>query len=190
MFLDQFQLPKDATRIWDLIVPIVSGESETHVYITDEISEPSNYAELCHLLRAAPKGHTFHLHINTPGGVLDSAFMIADALKNTSAHTIAHLTGTVASAGTIIALSCDQINPAKFVSFMIHNYSSSTGYAKGHELKARTEFTDKELNKAFKVFYSGFLTDTEIAEVIDGRDMWLSTEDVETRWASKQAVKA
>ncbi len=180
-----FELPKEVTRIWDLVVPIIQNESETYAYITDGIGDPSDYNELCYLLKAAPKGHTFHLHINTPGGVLDSAFMLVDALKSTSAHTVAHLTGTVASAGTIIALSCDELIVAEHTSFLIHNYSSSSGYEKAHELKARTEFTNRELNKAFKVFYSGFLTDTEIAEVIDGRDMWLSAEDVLARWSNK-----
>lgn len=189
MFIDQFRLPKDATRIWDLIVPIVQADSETHVYLTDEISEPADYAELCHLLRAAPKGHTFHLHINTPGGMLDSAFMIVDALKSTNAHTVAHLTGTVASAGTIISLSCNEIKPARHLAFMIHNYSGGLS-GKGHEMKSRQQFTDASLEEAFNEFYLGFLTPAEMKEVIDGKDMWMGTSEVLTRWNNKLAAKA
>lgn len=189
MFIDQFQLPKDATRVWDLIVPIVVNDSETHVYITDEISSPSDYAELCHMLRAAPKGHTFHLHINTPGGILDSAFMIVDAIKNTPAHVVAHLTGTVASAGTIISLACNELHIANHTAYMIHNYSSGT-FGKGHELKSRQKFTDDSLEEAFKELYLGFLTKEEMQEVIDGKDLWMGAEEVRGRWANKLASKA
>ena len=184
-----FELPKEVTRIWDLVVPIIQSESETHAYITDGIGDPSDYNELCYLLKVAPKGHTFHLHINTPGGVLDSAFMLVDALKSTSAHTVAHLTGTVASAGTIIALSCEDIKVSNHISFMIHNYSGSIG-GKGHEMKSRQKFTDESIENAFKEFYSGFLTDEEMQEVIDGRDMWMGTSEVLTRWNNKLAAKA
>ena len=181
---DMFQLPKDVTRVWDLPVPIVPGESETHVYITDQIGEPADYNELCHLLKSATRGHKFHIHINTPGGILDSAFMIVDALNNTTAHTIAHLTGTVASAGTIIALSCNELVVSNHIAFMIHNYSGAIG-GKGHEMKSRQKFTDESIENAFKEFYTGFLTPEEMQEVIDGRDMWMGTTEVQERWANK-----
>ena len=180
-----FELPKEVTRIWDLVVPYVKSTNQLDVYINTNIDEPSCYSEICYILSTLTEEETVNFHINTPGGILDSAFQLVDAIKGCRATTVAKLTGTVASAGTIIALSCDKLIVAEHTSFMIHNYSSSFGQAKGHELKARTEFTDKELNKAFKVFYSGFLTDTEIAEVIDGRDMWLSAEDVLARWSNK-----
>ena len=54
-----------------------------------------------------------------------------------------------------------------------------------HELKARQEHTDRELNAAFTEFYSGFLTETEMKEVIEGRDIWMGADEVITRWGYK-----
>ena len=172
------------TRVWDYLVPIIQDRMHSDVYITDGIDEPSCYNELCQILRNASKGETVNLYLNTPGGIIDSAFMIVDAIKSSKAKVTAYLSGTVASAGTIIALSCDNLVVADHTAFMIHNYSGSVG-GKGHEMKARQEFIDRSLNAAFKSFYTGFLTDKEMTEVIDGRDMWMGKDEIIERWSYK-----
>jgi hypothetical protein len=53
---------------------------------------------------------------------------------------------------------------------------------KGHEMKARQKFTDDHLNKAFKSFYKGFLTEDEMDRVVDGTDLWMDTKEVSSRW--------
>lgn len=174
-----------STSPWDQAVPIISSKHHTDVYLTEGIEEPSYYNELCHVLRTADEGDTVTLHINTPGGMVDSAFMIIDAIKASKAKVTGALSGTVASAGTMIALACDEINAADHLSFMIHNYSAGM-MGKGHEMKARQEFMDKSLNEAFKDFYRGFLSDKEMKEVIDGKDIWIGKDEVLTRWGRRQ----
>ena len=180
----EFDLPKDATRIWDLYVPYVKSDNQLDVYLQTGIDDPSYYSELCYILSTLDDKHIVNFHINTPGGVLDSAFQLVDAIKSCKATTVARLTGTVASAGTIIALACDQLVIADHTSFMIHNYSAGA-YGKGNELKARQEHIDKSTNDAFKEFYSGFLTDKEVEEVINGKDIWLTADEVRMRWQRK-----
>ena len=179
-----FELPKEVTRIWDLYVPYVKSTDQLDVYLNTGIDEPSYYSEICYILSTLTEDETVYFHINTPGGILDSAFQLVDAIKGCRATTIAKLTGTVASAGTIIALSCDKLIVAEHTSFMIHNYSAGA-YGKGNELKARQEHIDKSTNHAFKEFYSGFLTDKEVKEVINGKDIWLTADEVRMRWQRK-----
>ena len=179
-----FELPKEVTRIWDLYVPYVKSTNQLDVYLNTGIDEPSYYSEICYILSTLTEDETVYFHINTPGGILDSAFQLVDAIKGCRAITIAKLTGTVASAGTIIALSCDKLIVAEHTSFMIHNYSAGA-YGKGNELKARQEHIDKSTNDAFKEFYSGFLTDKEVKEVINGKDIWLTADEVRMRWQRK-----
>ena len=171
-------------RVWDLEVPIIQNRTHTDAYILDGIDEPALYNELCHLLRVAERGDTFTLHLNTPGGMIDSAFMIVDAIKASKAKVTAYLTGTVASAGTLITMACDAIVVGDHTAFMIHNYSAGA-HGKGHEMKARQEFIDKSLNDAFTSFYTGFLTNQEMKDVIDGKDMWMGKDEVLTRWSYK-----
>lgn len=182
-----FELPKDVTRIWELPVPYISTENETHAYITEEIGAPSEYDELCYLLRSAPKGHTFHLHINTPGGVIDSALAITAAIKASQAHIIGHLAGTVASAGTMISMACNELIIEPHLSFLIHNYSGGI-HGKGGELKARQAHDEQVLKDVFEDFYTNFLTPEEIAEVIEDKDMWMGTAEVQRRWNNKHAI--
>ncbi len=120
-----FELPKDITRIWDLQVPIIKDEENKiiSVYLRDTVDEPCVYNELSYVLDAAEEGDTVNLYLNTPGGVVDTAFMIADDIKRSKARVVAQLSGTVASAGTLITMACDDIAIAPFTSFMIHNYS-------------------------------------------------------------------
>ncbi|MEH6626612.1 MAG: Clp protease ClpP [Motiliproteus sp.] len=178
-----FELPKNPTRIWDLDVPIVVDKANNLItaYITGSITEPSEYNELCYLLHNADEDTTVVLHINTPGGIIDSAFMIADAINKSKAKIIGNLSGTVASAGTLIAMACDALEVASHLTFMIHNYSGGMA-GKGHEMKARQQFTDDHLNEAFKSFYKGFLTEDEMDRVVDGTDLWMDTKEVSYRW--------
>ena len=59
---------------------------------------------------------------------------------------------------------------------------------KGGELKARQAHDEKVLTDVFKDFYTGFLTDKEIKEVIADKDMWMGTEEVLSRWERRKAI--
>ena len=134
-------LPQKHT-IWDDYVPIIQEGRHMDVYLHDQIESPSEYNKLCHILRHAYTGDTITLHINNGGGYLDGAFSIIAALKDTKAVVTAYLTGTVASASTIIALKCDKIIAADYLQFMIHNYSSNGGgNSTGHALSAMLAYT-------------------------------------------------
>lgn len=188
MNLPIFDLNTKVTRIWDLDVPVLVDEDKKIIdaYLTNAIEEPYIYNELCYLLRSTDADYTVNLHINCPGGIIDSAFMIAQAIKESKATVVANLSGTVASAGTLLALTCDELKLTPHLSFMIHNYSGGMA-GKGHEMKARQKFTDDHLNAAFMHFYSGFLSEEEMEKVIEGTDLWMNTEEVAKRWKSRVA---
>lgn len=173
--------------VWDRPVPITydSALGLYNCYVTGDIVDPYAYNEVCYVLEQAAEGETVYLHINTYGGHIDSAFKILSSIKRSKAKVIARCTGTVASAGTIIALSCHDMEVEDFTSFMIHNYSTGT-QGKGHEIVDYINFTDKDLKKTFTQIYQGFLTTREINEIIKGKDMWLSAEDTRKRWYKKQ----
>ena len=168
-------------NVFNDYVPIVEKGNHYDVYLTNTISYPEYYTELVDMLGNLEDYHTVTLHINNGGGSVDSAFMIIDAIEQSDAMITAKLSGTVASAATIIALACDKLIITNYLSFMIHNYSTGM-QGKGHELKAYQNFTDRELNRAFKKIYEGFLTEEEMNKVIDGTDIWLNEDEVQDRW--------
>lgn len=170
----------EKNSVFDNYVPIITTKNITTIYLTDVIESPSLYNETCYRLDNATSIDEFYIYINTPGGILDAAIMLVNSIKNTKALTIAKLSGTVASAGTIIALACKNLEIADHTAFMVHNYSGGL-YGKGHELKAHQEFVDANLNKSFSSFYDGFLTPSEIKKVIDGKDYWMNKDEVLAR---------
>lgn len=174
-------------NVWHEYVPIITNKNITTVYLTDVIEAPAVYNELCYKLDTASEAEKFYIYINTPGGVLDAAVMLVNSIKNTKAATIAKLSGTVASAGTIITLACQEVEIAPHTAFMVHNYSGGL-VGKGHELKAHQEFVDSNLNRSFVDFYGGFLTPSEIRQVIDGKDLWMGTEEVQRRLLKRSEI--
>ena len=187
---DLFKVEKHT--VWDNPVPIVDN-SETKsmdIYLTDEIGVPFNYNELTYCIKNAPADYDIRMHISTPGGVIDGALFIIDAINLSKAKVTGYLTGTVASAGTIIALACHELVVANHLSFMIHNYSATGISGKGHEIKAYQNFTNANIEKTFRTFYKGFLTDKEMNSVIDGQDIWMNEDEVARRWAIKLEGKS
>ena len=172
--------------VWDNYTPIVTNGRHTDVYLTDNIETPSEYNELCHKLNSAFKWDTITLHINNGGGYVDSGFMITDAIKGSKAIVTAKLSGTVASVSTIIALSCDNIEAADYIQFMVHNYSGGA-QGKGHEMKAQMDFTDAQLNIAFAEVYGGFLTPHEMELVIAGKDIWMGKGELLDRYKARKS---
>ena len=180
-------LNPSSNDVWSNYVPIISDKNHTTAYLTNTIEEPSEYNELCFRLKSASPAEIFTLVINTPGGILDSALMLVDAIKTSKAKIIAQISGTVASAGTIITLACDDVEVAPHTAFMIHNYSGGL-VGKGHELKAHQEFVDANLNNSFTDLYKGFLTPSEIKKVIDGKDYWMNRDEVLERLSARSTT--
>lgn len=180
-------LNPSSNDVWSNYVPIISDKNHTTAYLTNTIEEPSEYNELCFKLKSASPAEIFTLVINTPGGILDSALMLVDAIKTSKAKVIAQISGTVASAGTIITLACDDVEVAPHTAFMIHNYSGGL-VGKGHELKAHQEFVDANLNNSFTDLYKGFLTPSEIKKVIDGKDYWMNRDEILERLSARSTT--
>ena len=176
---------KESHRVWDEHIPIVKNGREIDAYITVTISDPIEYNELCHILRSASSKEVIRLHINTPGGSLDSATMIIDAINQSDAYIIGVLSGTVASAGTMIAMVCDELECSSYLEFMIHCFSGGTA-GKGNEMKSHSSFINKHMPMVFKKIYAGFLTEAEIDDVIEGKDIWLNGDEVLERFESNK----
>jgi ATP-dependent protease ClpP protease subunit len=165
--------------LFDKTVPIVKHGNTYHCFITSDIESPAEYSELCYMLNVVSAKEKVTLHINTGGG------QIIAAIKRTKAEVTARIAGTVASAGTIIALKCPKLEVEDYTHFMVHNYSTGT-QGKGHEVIDYINFNDRDLKNTFREIYKGFLTEEEIADVLRGKDMWLTADDVRVRWTAKQ----
>lgn len=187
MYIEMPLMKNEYQKVWDTPCPIVKvNEKYYRVYLLDEISSPIDYGELIEVLQDLDSDCVVEFHINTPGGVLDTAIMIMDAVKTTKAKTVGKLSGTVASAGTMIALSLDELVLAPYTSFMIHMYSGAV-QGKGNEIKAQQAHIEKVVSNLYKEVYKGFLTPSEIKRVISDIDIWLDTDAVIKRLEKRKS---
>ena len=178
--------PAKAT-VWDNYVPIITEGRSTVVYLTDGIDIPAAYNELVHKLGNAYEGDEFTFIINNGGGAVSSAFMLVNAMNNSNATMHGKLSGTVASAATIITMACDTIEVAPYTEFMIHNYFHGT-QGTGNKVKEYVNFTDKEFTEAVKELYAGFITPEEMVLVSSNdKELWYGAKETEDRWANKLA---
>lgn len=180
--MEKFEVMEDKVKV------IYDEASKVfNIYITDVITGPDEYTNVFETLLEARDDETIRFILSTPGGRLDTINKIRGLAQLTEAHTVA-VVGDVASAGTILALSFDDIIVLPNIEFFIHNYSGGVG-GKGHELYAHAAFLQKEMPKIFEDFYKDFLTPTEILEVLSGQDIYLNADEVNERWQNVMRVR-
>ena len=178
---------KDVISEWDKVVPIVAKERTVAAYLMSEVYEPEAYNELCYTLEHTEADYV-RLVMNNGGGQLDSMLSIIDSIAKCNATVIGVLSGTVASAATMIALACDELEVADYTGWLTHYYSGGTG-GKGNEIKAKHIFDEVEIPRLFKGIHKGFFTEAEIDRVIDGKDEWLNKEGILDRFAIMKELK-
>ncbi len=150
------------------------------IYISGDITEPENYIEQLALLRSAGANDVVKIYINSTGGILDTAIQFRKAIQESEAHIIASNESACASAATIIFLSADEFELAKHSFMMIHDYSSGT-YGKGSDMHNQIIFQKLWFASLVKDVYNVFLTDEEIESVINGREIWLDSDEIAHR---------
>ena len=154
---------------------------QTHrLHLKGPVTDPEHYVEWVELIRDAGEHDTIEFHINSPGGNVYSAIELIHAFAETDAHIHVVLTGIVASAGTILMTVGDSFEINPWTTFMFHNYSGGT-IGKGNEMAIKMDY-EREWSKMFMHdVYEGLLSTDEIDQLLDGRDFWLSAQDVGER---------
>jgi len=153
-----------------------------HFYLSGEIEDDINkYSDLLNVLKTANEEDTIVIYINSEGGSLRMAIQIVNSMVASRAKVITSLDGDAHSAATLIFLSGEEyiINPN--CSFMIHNYSGGFAIGKGHEIRTRVEHVNGYVEKIMRKFYEKILTEEEIDHVVDGRDIWMDSDQLIAR---------
>jgi len=154
-------------------------------YLTGRIEEADQYIAVFDMIRHASEEDIIKIYVNSPGGDLFTALQFGRAMGDSDATIIVSVEGQCCSAATIIALAADMVELSNHCVWMCHNYSSGmTG--KGHELHSQAEFERDWSIKLMKDIYDGFLSESEIQRMLNGADIWMSTDDVMERLNKRQ----
>lgn len=107
--------------------PIVAvraeGSNDTTIYVYDVIDSywGASAQGLISALEGANTAGTLNVHFNTPGGDVFEGRAMANILKQWKGAKVAHIDALCASAGTTVALACDEVVMYDGSFFMIHN---------------------------------------------------------------------
>ncbi len=149
-------------------------------YISDSIGAPSEYVDMIHRIKTANPQDVIYIHLNTPGGYLDTGVQIINAIRGSQAHIVTVLESAAKSLGALIFLAGDEYQVFDDCMLMFHTYSSGM-FGKGNEQQAELIATTKWFNKLMKKMCHPFLTHEEIDRMIRGEDLWLDTDEIRKR---------
>ena len=158
-------------------------------YLSGEIEEPSEYEEFFGEVRHLTDNDVVKIYINSVGGDMFTSMQFVRVLRSTSATVIGVIEGACMSGATMIFLACDTYEVAPHCSFMIHNYSGGS-VGKGGEMSLQLEFERKWSIHFYESTYEHFLCNDEIKSVLDGKDIWLTSEQVVDRLNRRLKARA
>lgn len=157
------------------------------LYLSGAIKAPEEYVEWYDLIRNATAQDIIKIYINSYGGDLFAAIQFLRVLRETPASTIVSIEGACMSAATIPFLCADQVEVSPHSMFMFHNYSGGT-IGKGGEMFEQLKHEREWSAKLLKDVYAHFLTDGEIDDMLNNKDIWMDGEEVCVRLEKRMEI--
>ncbi len=154
-------------------------------FLNRSIGELHLYEELIQTLLTASENDHVQLFIDNHGGNFDTACSIVSAIRNSQATVQAVIGSRCSSAASVIALQCHEVEVLPLAGMLIHcaSYGSS---GKEPDVYGYVVHSNKTLRNAMKEFYEGFLTTEELDKVLDGKEMFLTEEEIKDRLEERQ----
>lgn len=149
-------------------------------YLNSTIGSPEDYAEWNQILRSSGEQDVVYLHINCYGGQALTAVQLMRAISESRATVVASVEGACMSAATFLFLMADVCEISDHSIFMFHNFSGGT-IGKGNEMMAQVHHNDKWARGLMESIYKDFFTQEEIDSILEGKDYWLSPDEVTER---------
>lgn len=161
----------------------------THFYLSKAIGEPEGYTDMIHKITTASAADVIFIHLNTPGGQLDTGVQLINAMTNSSAKIVTVLESMAHSLGTLIFLSGDEMVVNEHCMMMFHNFNGGL-IGKGNELVSELEATVKWFAALAEDIYIPFLSRDEFERIVKGEDMWMQTPEIKKRLENMVTILA
>lgn len=153
---------------------------ELNIYISDEFAEPLLYCEMIHVIRTATPNDTIYIHLNTPGGRLDTGVQLISAIRSSEARIVTVLDGVAHSMGALLFLCGHEMIIHDHAQLMFHTYSGGV-FGKGSDIRGQTDATEDWFRIIANDICHPFMTKKEIQRMLKGEDFWFQTEQIEQR---------
>ncbi len=158
-------------------------------YLSGAITAPEDYVEWFNIIRNASGNDTVKIYINSRGGDADTAIQFMRVLGETDAHVICSIEGSCMSAATMVFLCGSEFEITPHSLFMVHNYSGGI-FGKGAEIYDQAVFERKWSAEFLRHIYKDFLTEQEVQNLLDNKDMWMTSSEVLERCTKMAKARA
>jgi ATP-dependent protease ClpP protease subunit len=149
------------------------------LYIYDDIGPEVDYVDFVHTLRYAPAGQDITIHINSPGGNLNSCLSIINAIAASEANINTVVDGEAASAAAMIWLAGHtKLIASKHTMVMLHGASVGYNPSKTADIVNSTQATNKVVEALLDDLTSDILTEVERNDIRKGMDIYLTGADI------------
>lgn len=157
--------------------------NQIDIYVTGGIGAPRDYLSVYHTLASASKDDIVYIHFNSEGGNSGTAIQFRHAIQNCPAMVVGVVQGNCMSAASMILLACDSFVVADFSVLLCHNYRGFLS-GKGDEMFDQVTFMQKWCENMIREIYAGFLSDDEIDQIMNGKDIWMDHTETRNRLES------
>lgn len=157
------------------------------IEIDGDFTEPASFRDRIQVIESAKAGETIIIRVNSAGGHTMSAQAFYAALLKTKARTKAVIINAYSS-GSIVTMSCDEIELTPFCSMMIHNASGGTGGKLG-DMAGYATFKNDFFAEWYAQLYAGFLTDEELKDVAKGQEFWFKEDQIRERLKNWKPIR-
>lgn len=171
--------------------------------LNTSIQSPHMYNDLFQVLINADKDDNVRMWIDSGGGQIGTTMRILAALRDTEANVTVIGCGMAASAAGMLFLRSDNVIVTPEMQMMCHACNYLSGGKQG-EIFEDVMFRNEHLTQLLRETYEGFLTESEITQMLIGKDFYFCADEIIQRlevrelfWqeqdkqqeASKQVVK-
>lgn len=157
-------------------------------YISGEIEEPECYIDVFDLIRHARHNDTVKIYLNSTGGSLFTGIQFLRVLMETDATVIVSIEGAAMSAATLLFLAADSVEITSHSSIMLHDYSGSV-WGKGGDLHRQVQHERRWTESLFREIYEDFLSPTELDSIMDGKEIWLTSDETQERLQKRGEIR-
>lgn len=169
---------EDVVKIEPCIIKNNSNGSLS-IYLYSEIIESFKYVDAVDSIINHNAKKMIDVHINSPGGMLDSAIPLIDAMRNRkNIRTI--IDGDASSCAGMLAICVKDVTVMPFAYMLCH--APTCGYeGKAHEIKSWNKYNESYVAQLCYDIYKGFMTEDEIKSMLEGKDYWFDAKEIERR---------
>lgn len=157
------------------------NNTEYKIRLARPITEIDDFEEEIMALEEANPNDMVFFQISSPGGSLETCDFLCRRMVECQAPIVVEIGMTCASAASALMLQADDWIIDDSSTAMIHACSYSPGWGKEFDVRMSVSYTERLNREWIERTYSGFLTETEMQQVLDGKDLYFFADDLRER---------